>query len=231
MNTSFGRAGIAIVVPALILAHNTWTKRVQEAIPIPYLDEFFHVPQANAFWQGNWSHWDDKITTPPGVYLWSILYSKLLWHDPAQSAILSTHQTRSTNKYLPYALMMATFVLELKSTRRGANKSVLSPRQLSVFSFPLIFFFSGLYYTDVFSALTVMITYALWKDSATRERGSGKFLGQILVFISGLVSLAARQTNIFWVAVFLGGLQAIATVHQKRPLHDPSLHRSYFEGM
>lgn len=223
-------AAIAIIVPALLTAHLTWTKRVQEAVPEPYLDEFFHIPQANAFWQGNWSHWDDKITTPPGVYLWSILFSKCYWADAVQSKVLSTYQARITNVFLPYALAICVFVLERQSTRRGASKTYLSPRQLSVFTFPLVFFFSGLYYTDVFSVLTVMCTYAFWKSSVHLDRGPRKFSLQVLVLASGLTSLASRQTNIFWVAVFLGGLQAVHTVNQVKPIYDPSLLTS-FEGM
>ena len=34
----------------------------------PYMDEVFHVPQAKAYCDGNFSHWDDKITTLPGLY-------------------------------------------------------------------------------------------------------------------------------------------------------------------
>ena len=30
-------------------------------------DEPFHVPQVQAYCNGDWSHWDQKITTPPGL--------------------------------------------------------------------------------------------------------------------------------------------------------------------
>ena len=32
-------------------------------------DEPFHVPQAQAYCNGEWSTWDPKITTPPGLYV------------------------------------------------------------------------------------------------------------------------------------------------------------------
>ena len=32
-------------------------------------DEPFHVPQAQAYCNGEWSTWDPKITTPPGLYI------------------------------------------------------------------------------------------------------------------------------------------------------------------
>jgi alpha-1,2-glucosyltransferase len=30
-------------------------------------DEPFHVPQVQAYCNGDWSYWDPKITTPPGL--------------------------------------------------------------------------------------------------------------------------------------------------------------------
>jgi hypothetical protein len=30
-------------------------------------DEPFHVPQVQAYCNGDWSYWDQKITTPPGL--------------------------------------------------------------------------------------------------------------------------------------------------------------------
>jgi hypothetical protein len=32
-------------------------------------DEPFHVPQAQAYCNGEWATWDPKITTPPGLYV------------------------------------------------------------------------------------------------------------------------------------------------------------------
>lgn len=229
MATNHTIAVTAIAVPVLVIAHAVWVSRVQQAISSPYLDEFFHIPQADAFWQGNWSHWDDKITTPPGVYLWSIVCSKVFWVDTEQSKHLSPRQARVTNNFVPYILVLCAFLLERQSTRRGASKNFLSTRQLSVFTFPLIFFFSGLYYTDVFSALTVLATYAFWNSSVPSERGLKKFSLQAMVLVCGLISLASRQTNIFWVAVFMGGLQAVHTVVHTQAIHDPSL-LTNFEG-
>jgi hypothetical protein len=41
---------------------------VSQVAPDPYIDEIFHVPQAQAYCAGNFSYWNDKITTPPGLY-------------------------------------------------------------------------------------------------------------------------------------------------------------------
>ena len=42
-------------------------KWVKFHVPRPYMDEIFHVPQAMAYCKGDFSDWDDKITTPPGL--------------------------------------------------------------------------------------------------------------------------------------------------------------------
>ena len=37
-------------------------------VPAPYMDEPFHVGQTQAYCAGNWTSWDGKITTFPGLY-------------------------------------------------------------------------------------------------------------------------------------------------------------------
>lgn len=36
-------------------------------------DEVFHIPQAQAYCEGKFGIWDDKITTPPGLYVFCSL--------------------------------------------------------------------------------------------------------------------------------------------------------------
>ena len=72
--------------------------------------------------------------------------------------------------------------------------------------FPPLFFFSGLYYTDVLSVLSVLLTYI----AARREKS-------VLVVLFGLVSLTFRQTNVFWTALFLGGLQLLKSIRRISP--------------
>ena len=39
--------------------------------PHPYMDEIFHIPQAQKYCNGTYDEWDPKITTLPGLYLFS----------------------------------------------------------------------------------------------------------------------------------------------------------------
>jgi hypothetical protein len=41
-------------------------KQCPESILTPTQDEFFHVPQAQKYCEGDYT-WDPKITTPPGL--------------------------------------------------------------------------------------------------------------------------------------------------------------------
>ncbi|EWC46309.1 hypothetical protein DRE_04480 [Drechslerella stenobrocha 248] len=60
---------------ALLLAISTYTAlRINDVVPDPYLDEVFHIPQAQRYCMMHFKHWDDKITTPPGLYLLSYIY-------------------------------------------------------------------------------------------------------------------------------------------------------------
>ncbi|KAA0146651.1 hypothetical protein FNF27_01508 [Cafeteria roenbergensis] len=51
------------------LAYAAVAAAANRAVPEPFMDEAFHVPQTQAFCQGRFDVWDQKITTPPGAYL------------------------------------------------------------------------------------------------------------------------------------------------------------------
>ena len=210
--------------------HMTWRRLLNQIVPAPYLDEVFHVPQAQAYWFGRWSQWDPKITTPPGLYVFS--YTVNAFRDFfAVDFRPTTAEWRFTNVSLLYLLLVALYILTTVGRKTVNYESVLQ-REFSIISFPLIFFFSGLYYTDVFSVFTVVLTQIFW-SAGTSSEGRSKVLLQLLHFVAGLLSLATRQTNIFWVAVYLGGLQVIESVKREvgaEKVHDPPVSESYFEG-
>ena len=75
--------------------------------------------------------------------------------------------------------------------------------------FPPLFFFTGLYYTDVLSVQIVLLHYLFSKE---RCHGAGFAIPILLV---GLVALLFRQTNLFWVAVFHGALTTLQSLKDK----------------
>lgn len=74
---------------------------------------------------------------------------------------------------------------------------------INISIFPPLFFFYGLYYTDVISALFVLMAYRV-------NYAAGSHLKEFLLW--SLFSLFMRQTNIFWVSVFCGGLKVCRTL-------------------
>jgi alpha-1,2-glucosyltransferase len=51
---------------------------ISQVAPDPYIDEIFHIPQVKAYCTGDFAQWDDKITTPPGLYATCIVDAELI---------------------------------------------------------------------------------------------------------------------------------------------------------
>lgn len=112
----------------------------------------------------------------------------------------------------------------IKQSRDAAIRKQVSfdafQAALNMAFFPVLFFFSALFYTDVLSTYSVLVTYTVFLCSGLQDRqrayGSAtgyKVVMALLVVVCGLISLTFRQTNVFWVAVFLGGLELVRAVH------------------
>ena len=107
---------------------------VQQIMPLPYMDEPFHIPQAKRYCEWEFS-WDPKITTPPGLYYLSLALSPL-----QGCSILSL---RLTN------VILGGFKLYLLK--------VLNVEWL--YLMPISFFYHHLYYTDTLSELLMLLSY------------------------------------------------------------------------
>ncbi len=107
---------------------------------------------------------------------------------------------------------------------------------VNIASFPVIFFFSGLYYTDVVSTLVVLVAYRNHLSRVgQRTPGVGNDLWTVVL---GVAALFMRQTNVFWVVVYMGGLEAVHVLRSVKlagqgplaKLYDPPLNQSGPEG-
>ena len=87
---------------------------------------------------------------------------------------------------------------------------------LNIALFPLLFFFSGLYYTDALSTCVVLRMYSLFLERKGAYTNSAQ--GLFWLYPTGLVALTMRQTNIFWVAVFMGALEAVRTIKANKQI-------------
>ncbi|KAF1964947.1 alpha-1,2 glucosyltransferas-like protein alg10 [Bimuria novae-zelandiae CBS 107.79] len=225
----------AWALPAAFIAvanlSTTWFMLVSEEVPEPYLDEFFHVPQAQRYCQNDYT-WNPKITTPPGLYLASLLFKPLAGCDTSSLRALNvgalclicvlSYQIRRTLRAPP-----AKFQKPNKQPSRPESKddeaqlSFLDAHTaLNICLFPPLFFFSGLYYTDVMSTLVVLAAYSTYLS----QRGSTNyFLSSFLTINSGVIALLFRQTNVFWVAVFPAGLAVVETLKRYDEIYDTSV--------
>ncbi|KAL4931307.1 dolichyl-P-Glc:Glc(2)Man(9)GlcNAc(2)-PP-dolichol alpha-1,2- glucosyltransferase [Aspergillus undulatus] len=211
------RSGLALAaryaVPFGLLAIVIWMTQVNKVVPEPYLDEAFHIPQAQAYWDHNWTYWDPKITTPPGLYIFSYAVCALILLLRGTPEQLDPPALRATNAAAAAVLLPLRLQTALDTLRRQRNTrpsgAWLSHTVLNICLFPPLFFFSGLYYTDVLALLVVIEAYN-WDLSRTRKRSAPLETAVFLIF--GVVALAFRQTNIFWVSVFFGGLRVVRTI-------------------
>ena len=91
-----------------LIVSNIITKHV----PMPYMDEIFHVTQAQTYCEGNFTEWNDKITTLPGLYLLNSIPARLgfILFNLNSSLFCSINSLRLTNTIL----MSFTFILIFK---------------------------------------------------------------------------------------------------------------------
>lgn len=152
-------------------------------------------------------------------YLISYLFFSIL-NAVGLSELLSKSGSASMLRYTAFYGVTIWFPCEmnrlmrlepLDTERRTKSMSRWSVGEFShalfnICVFPPLFFFHGLYYTDVISAQSVLMAYSLFSQGRTKS-----------FVIVGLCSLFFRQTNIFWVSVFFGGLKVCRSLPTGRP--------------
>jgi len=176
-------------------------------------DEVFHIPQAQKYCEGDFRSWDPKLTTPPGLYSFSLLLKVVAFGS------CEVPDLRSIGLITLAALLLLCYLLRSSLQRnqeraekngRGssADCSTIAHAAFNICLFPPLFFFSGLYYTDVLSTFIVILTYYVFlQNSSSRS----SIIINLAMYVFGLVALFMRQTNIFWVGIFLAGLAWVQT--------------------
>ncbi|RMZ01843.1 hypothetical protein D0860_07458 [Hortaea werneckii] len=187
---------------------SAWFYLVDRTVTEPYLDEVFHVRQAQLYCAGNFHDWDPKITTPPGLYLVSYLLSFSNWLNerfgfgfalPLLGCNLAA--LRLTN-VLGLALLAAVAYIsyQTRSLHIRQERGLFQHSALNMVLFPPLFFFSALYYTDIWSTLSVVVFYVQMVNAhRSNMKATERFVRLVAL---GLISLTFRQTNVFWITVF-----------------------------
>ncbi|KAJ1394393.1 Alpha-2-glucosyltransferase Alg10 [Sesbania bispinosa] len=65
-----GKLALAAIVSFWVIPISLLVNRT---VPDSYMDEIFHIPQAQQYCRGNFRSWDPMITTPPGLFMNDIL--------------------------------------------------------------------------------------------------------------------------------------------------------------
>lgn len=189
---------------------------VYQHVDKPYMDEIFHVPQAQQYCRGHFDSYDPKITTPPGLYLVTFVWLKLNSVLTGKQLNCDISDLRKTNHIFAIGNFIVILLIKLTSidlfTRKESNTNKAGGKlmrsrflakiealpteqlinllliSLSLSMLPTLFFFNSLYYTDPGSLFFVLLCYLL---------SINEF--HFLSASSGMVSILFRQTNIVWV--------------------------------
>ncbi|KAJ9079527.1 glucosyltransferase, variant 4 [Entomophthora muscae] len=147
----------------------------------PYMDEIFHIDQAQRYCRHEWFSYHPKLTTPPGLYVLSM----------PLTAVFGCHVQglRYINHLLGACLYWVGACL-VHGSNAGDWKQPLTAFAAGVS--PVVMFFHHLYYTDSASTLVVLL-------SVLFANHSHHWLSALM----GLFSLSIRQTNVVWVVFCL----------------------------
>ncbi|KAI3796850.1 hypothetical protein L1987_39536 [Smallanthus sonchifolius] len=208
-----GRLAVALIVSSWVIPISFLVNLI---VPEPYMDEIFHVPQAQQYCVGNFKSWDPMITTPPGLYFLSLayvgsLFPALLFIQPASYFIkaCSVAVLRSTNGFL--AVLCSILVHDIiKYLKPSLDDRKTTFYTVVLTLYPLHWFFTFLYYTDVASLTVVLAMYLMCLKK--------NYMCSALL---GAVAVLVRQTNIIWVlyAAFTGVVDLV----QAKQKHEDDL--------
>lgn len=164
----------------------------------PYMDEVFHIPQAQQYCQGHFIRWDPMITTLPGLYLTSVgIVKPAAWlFGWSESVVCSSGMLRFINLLFSLGnLYMFYLILCRIHTKVSALRRILST--LTLYLFPTLYFFTFLYYTDPGSTFFVLFTYLMCLYGNHKSAA-----------LLGFCALCFRQTNIIWIIFCAGNIIA-----------------------
>nr|GMC79041.1 dol-P-Glc:Glc(2)Man(9)GlcNAc(2)-PP-Dol alpha-1,2-glucosyltransferase isoform X1 [Ipomoea batatas] len=203
-----GKIKVALIVSLWVIPVSILVSRI---VPEPYMDEIFHIPQAQQYCKGNFRSWDPMITTPPGLYFVSLAHVASLFPGlfsvqlaSSFSETCSTPILRSINGVL--AVICSILVYDIIThLSPGLSDRKATLRAVVLALYPLHWFFTFLYYTDIASLAAVLASYLM---SLKKNYPFSALLGALAVLV--------RQTNIIWVLfIACNGVLDFSLAHRK----------------
>lgn len=192
-----------LTLPVFVSVSATIFNNVCAYVTRPFIDEIFHLRQCQVYCKHDFFSWDNKITTPPGLYLLGTAYSHIL-HAFGVRNSCGYDSLRSLN------LLAGTVVLPLVLSMVKTTNFW----KINLVSMPILFTYYFLFYTDVWS--TVLVIACILTIAKNRS-----LKGALMANGLGFCSLWFRQTNIVWIA--FAGLYMIDTRRRK--------HQSFFANI
>ncbi|GMM55069.1 dolichyl-P-Glc:Glc(2)Man(9)GlcNAc(2)-PP-dolichol alpha-1,2-glucosyltransferase [Maudiozyma humilis] len=163
----------------------TFAYVTRKVVPYQFIDEKFHIGQTLTYIKGEWTNWDPKITTPPGLYIlgWINYHiTKPIFKSMSTLTILRLVNLFGGIVVFPLVVLRPLFLF-----------NAIGFWPVSMMCFPLMATYYYLYYTDVWSTIFIMESLSLALTLPWGTRTS--------IWLSGImagISCFFRQTNIIW---------------------------------
>ncbi|XP_066283138.1 dol-P-Glc:Glc(2)Man(9)GlcNAc(2)-PP-Dol alpha-1,2-glucosyltransferase-like [Branchiostoma lanceolatum] len=212
----------AAVLSVFVVVSVAISARIHRAQPAPYMDEIFHVPQAQKYCQGKFTEWDPMITTLPGLYLASVglLKPAVLVAGVEVGVACSTLLLRATNILFAVGNVYLLWALLRKIHGENSDPLLQCLNAVTLASLPVLYFFSFLYYTDPGATFFTLFMYLLCCHD-----------NHVLAAAMGFMAVMFRQTNVVWL-VFCAGITAVNLVERKHPpKRDPNVLAALADGV
>ncbi|XP_017783829.1 PREDICTED: putative Dol-P-Glc:Glc(2)Man(9)GlcNAc(2)-PP-Dol alpha-1,2-glucosyltransferase [Nicrophorus vespilloides] len=176
------KPGILITVSSyLVLSIALSTKFYKASKSV--VDELFHLPQGLSYCHRDLRTWDPKITTLPGLYIFSTLICTFIGKCTISCLRITNILASAINLILFYVIRQQIHPKCKFPLFNAINLALIPP----------LLFFSQLYYTDVPSVTSILgLIYFC---------NTGHYVHASL---TGLIAILMRQTNVLFVFLFAG---------------------------
>ena len=141
----------------------------------PYMDEEFHYDQTENYVMSNYSYWNKKLTTFPGLFYTSAWLYRVF--NRMDIAGLLLNQLRSFN--VIYGILFAYLISKFKFFNTDNNNKIFTA---TLAILPISYFYNFLYYTDTLSNLLVVYYFYLNFNSEYKDSHLLKFIVNFINF-------------------------------------------------
>lgn len=177
------------------------------------MDEELHAPQAKLYCLGDFVTWDSRITTFPGLYLWSAVLARVrVAIDPSSSTPCDIASLRQYNAPLAIATVPVVMLL-IRYFHGSATSLRVGCLQASAIALlPVSFFTSQLFYTDAGALMGALSTLALaFQCVDVAPAAQTNPVSHVALAATASAAVLFRQTNAVWVcfAVALATLRLL----------------------